>query len=232
MIADIFFYIFSVVLLLSAAIVVSARNPVHSVLFLILAFFNAAALFLIAGAEFLAFVLLIVYVGAVAVLFMFVVMMLDVNFAELRSGFQRYLPVGATVGAILLAELLGLEAGWQIAPEASTLRLSPAPSGVQNTVALGQLIYTDYIFLFQAAGIILLVAMIGAIVLTLRDRKTMRYQDIRVQNTRRPADTLALVRMGLGSGVKPESYYRPHIPEPAGFVEEPHGHGPAGPGGH
>ncbi|MBV8522368.1 MAG: NADH-quinone oxidoreductase subunit J, partial [Acetobacteraceae bacterium] len=122
MIADIFFYIFSVVLLLSAAIVVSARNPVHSVLFLILAFFNAAALFLIAGAEFLAFVLLIVYVGAVAVLFMFVVMMLDVNFAELRSGFQRYLPIGATVGAILLAELLGLETGWRVAREASTLR--------------------------------------------------------------------------------------------------------------
>ena len=230
MIADIFFYIFSVILLLSAAAVVSARNPVHSVLFLILAFFNAAALFLIAGAEFLAFILLIVYVGAVAVLFMFVVMMLDVNFAELRSGFQRYLPIGATIGAILLAELLALVMGWKIAPAASTLRLAPAPAGVQNTVALGQVLYTDYIFLFQTAGIILLVAMIGAIVLTLRERKTMRYQVVRRQEERAPADTLALVRVGLGEGIKPESYYRPQVPpkQPELAEEGAHGHGPAG----
>src|SRR6185503_3677662 len=137
MIATIFFYIFAVILLASAAMVVSSRNPVHSVLFLILAFFNAAALFLIAGAEFLAMILLIVYVGAVAVLFLFVVMMLDIDFAELRGGFQRYLPVGATVGAVLFLELLLVLGGWRFAPQAPVLRFSPTPTGVSNTAALG-----------------------------------------------------------------------------------------------
>ena len=169
MIATIAFYVFSVILLASAAMVVSSRNPVHSVLFLILAFFNAAALFLIAGAEFLAMILLIVYVGAVAVLFLFVVMMLDIDFAELRGGFQRYLPVGATVGAVLFLELVIVLGGWKFAPDATTLRFSPTPANVSNTAALGRLLYTDYVFLFQAAGLLLLVAMIGAIVLTLRE---------------------------------------------------------------
>ena len=168
-IASIAFYVFAAILLVSAAMVVTARNPVHSVLFLILAFFNAAALFLIAGAEFLAMILVIVYVGAVAVLFLFVVMMLDIDFAELREGFQRYAPVGATVGLILLIELGLALTGWKIAPEAATLRLSPSGS-VANTVALGRVLYTDYVLLFQTAGLVLLVAMIGAIVLTLRDR--------------------------------------------------------------
>lgn len=209
MIPNIAFYVFAAIMLISAATVVSARNPVHSVLFLILTFFNAAALFLIAGAEFLALILVIVYVGAVAVLFLFVVMMLDVNFAELRSGFQRYLPVGATVGVLLFVELLAVLGGWQFAPESSILRFAPSPSQVSNTAALGRLIYTDYIFLFQAAGIVLLVAMIGAIVLTHRDRKTTRRQTIRVQTSRTVAETLALVDAPLGAGVATTGVYRP-----------------------
>jgi NADH-quinone oxidoreductase subunit J len=213
MIATIFFYIFTVILLASAAMVVSARNPVHSVLFLILAFFNAAALFLIAGAEFLAMVLVIVYVGAVAVLFLFVVMMLDVNFAELRSGFQRYLPVGAAIGAVLFIELVVIYGGWKIAPAAPTLRLSPAPA-ISNTQALGDVLYTDYIFLFQAAGLVLLVAMIGAIVLTLRDRKSSRHQSIRMQTSRTVAETLEMVEVSVGAGVKELGIYRPKLPEP------------------
>jgi NADH-quinone oxidoreductase subunit J len=214
MIATLFFYLFALILLASAAMVVSARNPVHSVLFLILAFFNAAALFLIAGAEFLAMILVIVYVGAVAVLFLFVVMMLDVDFAELRSGFQRYLPVGATVGAVLFIELVLVLGGWKFAPDAATLRLSPAPTQISNTAALGRLLYTDYIFLFQAAGLILLVAMIGAIVLTLRDRKTSRHQSIRLQTGRNAAETLELVTMSLGVGTKEVGIFTPKAAEP------------------
>ena len=213
MITTIFFYLFSVVLLFSAASVVSSRNPVHSVLFLILAFFNAAALFLIAGAEFLALILVVVYVGAVAVLFLFVVMMLDIDFAELRSGFQRYLPIGAAVGAVLLAELLVIFGGWKIAPEAMTLRFAPAPAGMSNTEALGRLIYTDYILLFQVAGLILLVAMIGAIVLTLRDRRTSRHQLVRVQTERTVAETLELVQVSIGAGVRDVGVFRPKIAE-------------------
>jgi NADH-quinone oxidoreductase subunit J len=213
MITTIFFYLFSVVLLFSAASVVSSRNPVHSVLFLILAFFNAAALFLIAGAEFLALILVVVYVGAVAVLFLFVVMMLDIDFAELRSGFQRYLPIGAAVGAVLLAELLVIFGGWKIAPEAMTLRFAPAPAGMSNTEALGRLIYTDYILLFQVAGLILLVAMIGAIVLTLRDRRTSRHQLVRVQTERTVAETLELVQVSIGAGVRDVGVFRPKITE-------------------
>ena len=215
MIATIAFYIFAVILLASAAMVVSARNPVHSVLFLILSFFNAAALFLIAGAEFLAMILLIVYVGAVAVLFLFVVMMLDIDFAELRGGFQRYLPVGATVGAVLFIELALVLGGWKFAPDAATLRLSPVPAQVSNTAALGRLLYTDYVFLFQAAGLLLLVAMIGAIVLTLRDRKTSRHQSIRTQNERTVAETLELVTMSVGAGIKEVGIFVPKITQPA-----------------
>jgi NADH-quinone oxidoreductase subunit J len=217
----IFFYVFSVLLLASAAMVVSARNPVHSVLFLIVAFFNAAALFLIAGAEFLAMILVIVYVGAVAVLFLFVVMMLDVDFVQLRSGFQRYLPVGAAIGALLLAELVFVMAGWQFHPAVPQLRFAPATTTVTNTVALGRLIYTDYILLFQAAGLILLVAMIGAICLTLRDRRRSRHQLIRVQTARDPRETLELVEASIGVGVKQLGIYRPKVTEPAGIDEDP-----------
>ena len=230
MIATIFFYIFAAILLASAAMVVSARNPVHSVLFLILAFFNAAALFLIAGAEFLAMVLVIVYVGAVAVLFLFVVMMLDVNFAELRSGFQRYLPVGATVGAVLFIEILSVTLGWKFSVGAPALRMSPAPA-ISNTEALGNIIYTDYIFLFQAAGLVLLVAMIGAIVLTLRDRRTSRHQVIRTQPARTVAETLEMIDVRIGAGVKELGIYRPKViepePEPAHVDADDghHGHG-------
>jgi NADH-quinone oxidoreductase subunit J len=212
-ITTIAFYVFAVLLLASAAAVVTMRNPVHSVLFLILAFFNAAGLFLIAGAEFLAMILVIVYVGAVAVLFLFVVMMLDIDFAELRGGFQKYLPVGAAVGVVLLAELVFALGGWQFAPEAAGLRASPVPSQLSNTAALGQLIYTHYVFLFQAAGLVLLVAMIGAIVLTLRDRKTSRHQSIRIQTSRTVQETLELVHVSLGAGVRELGIYRPKVAE-------------------
>ena len=167
--------------------VISARNPVHSVLFLILAFFNAAGLFLLAGAEFLALILVIVYVGAVAVLFMFVVMMLDINFAELRQGFLNYLPIGSVIGLILLVELVLVFGGWAAAPGASASAAAPAPepSVMTNTEALGALFYTRYVYLFQAAGLVLLVAMIGAIVLTHRQRKGVRKQRISEQVSRR-----------------------------------------------
>ena len=224
MIATLAFYVFSVILLASAAMVVSSRNPVHSVLFLILSFFNAAALFLLVGAEFLAMILVIVYVGAVAVLFLFVVMMLDIDFAELRSGFQRYLPVGATVGAVLFIELAMVLGGWKFAPEAATLRLSTAPAQISNTAALGRLLYTDYVFLFQAAGLLLLVAMIGAIVLTLRDRTTSRHQSIRVQTGRTVAETLEMVTMTVGAGTKEVGFFVPKVVEPPA-VEEAHAGG-------
>ena len=220
MIATIAFYAFAAVLLGSAAMVVSSRNPVHSALFLILAFFNAAGLFLLAGAEFIAMILVIVYVGAVAVLFLFVVMMLDVNFAELRGGYQRYLPLGATVGAILLIELALVAGGWRIAPEAPALRFAPQGLAAHNTAALGRLIYTDYIFLFQSAGLILLVAMIGAIVLTHRERKTSKHQVIAVQNARTMAETLQLVPVELGAGVKTLGIYRPKVSEPQEALAE------------
>ena len=213
MIAALAFYVFAAVLLVSAGMVVSARNPVHSVLFLILAFFNAAALFLLAGAEFLAMILVIVYVGAVAVLFLFVVMMLDINFAQLREGFQRYLPIGLTVGVVLLAELAMVLGGWKFAPDAATLRFAPIAAGTQNTVQLGKLIYTDYILIFQTSGLILLVAMIGAIVLTLRDRNLTRKQNIGVQIARTAADTLVMVDVPSGAGMKEIGYFRPKPPE-------------------
>jgi NADH-quinone oxidoreductase subunit J len=220
MIATIAFYVFAVILLVAAAMVVSSRNPVHSVLFLILAFFNAAGLFLIAGAEFLAMILMIVYVGAVAVLFLFVVMMLDVNFAELRSGFQRYLPIGATIGAVLFIELVLVVGGWSIGPLSEGARFAPTPANVHNTAALGRLIYTDYVFLFQAAGLVLLVAMIGAIVLTLRERKSSRHQIIRLQNSRTVAETLEMVPVSLGANVNTLGIYRPKVTEPVEDLAE------------
>jgi NADH-quinone oxidoreductase subunit J len=225
MISSIAFYVFAAILLASAAMVVSARNPVHSVLFLILAFFNAAALFLIAGAEFLALILVIVYVGAVAVLFLFVVMMLDVDFAELRGGFQRYLPVGATLGAVLLIELLAVLLGWRALPDGGAFRHAPlgaaAPADVSNTMALGRLLYTKYIFLFQAAGLVLLVAMIGAIVLTLKERRSSRHQSVDVQTSRTVAETMTMVSVGLGAGIPAAEYYRPLEAEPGGIDDDP-----------
>jgi NADH-quinone oxidoreductase subunit J len=214
MIAAIAFYVLAAILLLSAAMVVSARNPVHSVLFLILAFFNAAGLFLLAGAEFLAMILVIVYVGAVAVLFLFVVMMLDIDFAGLRSGFQRYLPVGLAIGVVLLLELAIVLGDWQLSPEAATLRFAPATPAVHNTDQLGRLLYTDYIFLFQAAGLVLLVAMIGAIVLTLRDRQASRRQSIALQTAREVRETLDLVDAPLGAGIARLGIRRPLVREP------------------
>jgi NADH-quinone oxidoreductase subunit J len=230
MITAILFYIFAAILLISAAMVVSARNPVHSVLFLILSFFNAAALFLIAGAEFLAMILVIVYVSAVAVLFLFVVMMLDVDFEEFRTGYQRYLPVGATVGAVLFIELAIVLGGWTLAPAAVQMRMSPVPSGVSNTEALGRILYTDYFFLFQTAGLILLVAMIGAIVLTLRDRKTSRHQNIERQTARTVTETLTMMSVSIGAGTTQSGgYLRPKEPEPEPAEEHAdvggHGHG-------
>ncbi len=213
MIAALAFYAFAGILIASAVMVVTSRNPVHSVLYLILAFFNAAGLFLLAGAEFLAMILVIVYVGAVAVLFLFVVMMLDVDFAQLREGFQRYAPFGAVVGGILFLELILVLGAWQFAPDAVDLRLSPAPAGVSNTEALGRVIYTDYIFLFQAAGMILLVAMIGAIVLTLRDKPAnSKRQDIAAQTAR--SSKLAMAQPALGAGIAREEILRP-LPPPA-----------------
>lgn len=202
MIANLAFDLFSFILLGSAVMVVSSRNPVHSVLFLILAFINAAVLFLLAGAEFLAMILIIVYVGAVAVLFMFVVMMLDVNFAEMREGFQRYAPVGALVAIILFVELAMVVTGWTIAPGAAAARLFPTPTDVTNSQALGSLIYTKYLVLFQLSGIILLVSMIGAIVLTHRDRRRGKQQNLNTQHARVPADTLTLVSAKLGAGAE------------------------------
>ena len=228
MITTLAFYLFAAILLISAGMVITSRNPVHSVLFLILAFFNAAALFLIAGAEFLAMILVIVYVGAVAVLFLFVVMMLDVNFSELRDGFQRYAPVGATIGAILFGELALVLGGWKFAPEAGAIRMSSAPGEVENTRALGHLIYTDYIFLFQSAGLILMVAMIGAIVLTHRDRGTTKRQNIAKQNARAVSDTLELVSVASRVGVT--SFLRPKTEPVLVTADEPHEHGVGKPG--
>lgn len=197
------FYLFALVAVGAAVMVISSRNPVHAVLFLILAFFNAAALFILIGAEFLGMILVVVYVGAVAVMFLFVVMMLDINFAELRQGFLRYLPIGAVVGLVLLAELLIVLGGWTVAPDAVASIGAPMPAAdeVTNTRALGQLLYTHYVFLFQGAGVILLIAMIGAIVLTLRRREGARRQDIAAQVARRPADTVEVRKVPTGRGI-------------------------------
>jgi NADH-quinone oxidoreductase subunit J len=221
MITMIAFYLFAAILIASAAMVVSARNPVHSVLFLILAFFNAAGLFLLNGAEFLAMILVIVYVGAVAVLFLFVVMMLDVNFVELREGIQRYAPIGAVVGLILFAELLMVVGVWHFSPAISTLRVALTPMAEQNTAALGDLLYTHYILLFQIAGLVLLVAMIGAIVLTLRERTLSRHQVIARQIARSPDDTLELVSVALNAGIPAASFRRP-LADP--LAEQPQEH--------
>ena len=168
--------------------VIAVKNPVHAVLFLILAFFNAAGLFVLLGAEFLAMILVVVYVGAVLVLFLFVVMMLDVDFAELRAGFLKYLPVGATVGILLLVELIFILGAWVTAPGATAQAPSPPASQMSNTAALGQILYTKYVYLFEAAGLILLVAMIGAIVLTLQHKEGVKRQSVRAPGRRTPRD--------------------------------------------
>jgi len=197
------FWLFAIVLVAAGAMVVTARNPVHSVLFLILAFFNAAGLFVLLGAEFLAMILVVVYVGAVAVLFLFVVMMLDINFAELREGFLRYLPIGTLIGLVLLAELVLVFGAWITAPDVASAITAPTPAAarVPNTVALGALLYTRYVYVFQASGVILLIAMIGAIVLTLRKRPDVRRQQIGVQHARVRRETVELVKLPPGQGV-------------------------------
>ncbi len=189
------FYLFAAVVVAAGVMVISARNPVHSVLFLIVAFFNAAGLFVLMGAEFLAMILVVVYVGAVAVLFLFVVMMLDINIVELRQGFLQYMPIGGLIGLILLIELLMVLGAWAVAPEAGVVAGVPLPPPelTTNTQALGEVLYTKYIYLFQAAGLILLVAMIGAIVLTLRRREGVRRQNIGAQISR-PREAAVEVR--------------------------------------
>lgn len=205
MIQALAFYLFATITLLSAVMVISARNPVHSVLFLILAFFNAAGLFVLLGAEFVAMILVIVYVGAVAVLFLFVVMMLDISFAELRKGAMQYVPVGVLAGGVLLAEFVILFSAWQIAPDAAIGAAVPvaplAEAGLTNTEMLGRYLYTDYIFAFQVSGLILLVAMIGAIVLTHRQREGVRRQKVSAQNARTVAESMEIRKITPGTGV-------------------------------
>jgi NADH-quinone oxidoreductase subunit J len=201
MAAAFFFYLFSAIAIASAVMVIAARNPVHSVLFLILAFFNGAGLFVLLGAEFLAMILVVVYVGAVAVLFLFVVMMLDVDFVELRQGMLNYLPVGATIGLILLGEL-GLVVGtWTLSPELLKVVAAPAPGTLSNTEAIGLLLYTRYLFYFQAAGLILLIAMVGAIVLTLRHKEGVRRQRVAQQVARDPASAIEIRHVTPGQGI-------------------------------
>ena len=197
------FYAFAAITIAAGVMVISARNPVHSVLFLILAFFNAAGLFVLLGAEFIAMILVIVYVGAVAVLFLFVVMMLDINFVELRKGFLQYLPIGALIGLVLLVELVFILGSWVIAPDPESRIALPTPSITEttNTHAIGQVLYTDYIYLFQVAGLVLLVAMIGAIVLTLRSRDGVKRQRISAQVARTREDSVEIRDIKTGSGV-------------------------------
>jgi len=202
-VAAAFFYLFASVTVASAFMVIASRNPVHAVLFLILAFVNSAGLFVLLGAEFLAMVLIVVYVGAVAVLFLFVVMMLDVDFAELRAGFLKYLPVGGLVGIILLIELILVVGSWAVAPEATGQAMAPAPplTEVTNTEALGRILYTQYVYFFEAAGMILLVAMIGAIVLTLRHKEDVKRQSIAEQVARRPDAAIEIKQVESGKGL-------------------------------
>jgi NADH-quinone oxidoreductase subunit J len=197
-----FFYLFAGICVASAIMVVTSRNPAHSVLFLILAFVNAAGLFMLLGAEFLAMILIVVYVGAVAVLFLFVIMMLDVDFAELRQGFIEYLPFGLLIGAVFLAELLLVAGGWVLNPNIAKAITSPIPGGVTNTEALGLVLYTKYLPYFQLSGMVLLVAMIGAIVLTLRHKPSVKRQDINVQNARTKAAAMDVRKVAVGQGLQ------------------------------
>ena len=194
------FYVFAAVAVVSGVLVVANRNPVYSVLFLILTFFNAAGLFVLLGAEFLAMMLVVVYVGAVAVLFLFVVMMLDINFAELRQGVVRYAWIGAIIGIILVAEIIFVISSGVMSPAANALAGSPTPAGVSNTEALGNILYTDYFYLFQAAGMVLLIAMIGAIVLTHREREGVKRQRISTQLAR-DTRTVEIRKVTTGTGI-------------------------------
>ncbi|MGH6935254.1 MAG: NADH-quinone oxidoreductase subunit J [Methylocella sp.] len=196
-----FFYLFSAMMIGAAFMVISARNPVHSVLFLILAFFNAAGLFVLLGAEFLAMILVVVYVGAVAVLFLFVVMMLDVNFAELKQGFLQYLPAGGIIGLVVLIEIAFVVGAWTIGPVSIANVATPMPPGMTNTMALGRVLYTQYVYLFQAAGLILLTAMIGAIVLTLRHKAGVKRQNVAIQNARTPAEAVEVRKVASKQGI-------------------------------
>ena len=202
-VSALFFYMFSAILIASAFMVISSRNPVHSVLFLILAFVNGSGLFIMAGAEFLGLLLIVVYVGAVAVLFLFVVMMLDVDFAELREGFLQYLPIGGLVGLIVLGELLSVLGSWISAPSTASSTAQPIPdvNEVRNIEALGNILYTEYIYFFQIAGMILLVAMIGAIVLTLHHKPNVRRQDIATQVARDPKTAIQVRKVESGKGL-------------------------------
>jgi NADH-quinone oxidoreductase subunit J len=197
------FCLFAIVAVASAVMVISARNPVHSVLFLILAFFNAAGLFVLMGAEFIAMILVVVYVGAVAVLFLFVVMMLDISFSEMREGFLQYLPMGALIGLVLLVELLMILGSWLFAPQVGDARMHPTPplDQMSNTQALGQILYTDFVYLFLGAGMVLLVAMVGAIVLTLRAREGVRRQKISEQLARTRRQSIEIRKVKSGNGI-------------------------------
>ena len=200
-ITALFFYLFAGICVASAVMVIVSRNPVHSVLFLILAFVNASGLFVLMGAEFLAMILVVVYVGAVAVLFLFVIMMLDVDFTELREGFIEYLPIGLVIGAVFLAELLLVLGAWAIGPQ--VVRTSPIPNldAVTNTAALGQVLYTRYVYFFEAAGVILLVAMIGAIVMTLSHKAAVKRQRVGEQTARGRASAIEIVKVKPGQGL-------------------------------
>ncbi|MDP9413564.1 MAG: NADH-quinone oxidoreductase subunit J [Pseudomonadota bacterium] len=196
------FYLFATVVVTSGVMTIASRNPVHSVLWLILAFFNAAGLMLLVGAEFIAMLLVIVYVGAVAVLFLFVVMMLDVDFAELRAGFARYLPFGTLLALVLLTEIVFAVAAWNAGAVAAAAKAAPVNQNVPNIEALGTVLYTRYLYIFEGAGLVLLVAMIGAIVLTHRTRRDVRPQNVSLQNQRRPEDAVRIVDQPVGQGVK------------------------------
>jgi NADH-quinone oxidoreductase subunit J len=201
MIAALFFYLFAGLCVASAFMVIAARNPVHSVLYLILAFVNAAGLFVMMGAEFLAMILIVVYVGAVAVLFLFVVMMLDVDFAELKQGALQYLPIGLLIAGIFLAELFLVVGAWVIGPGVPQAIVSPIPGNISNTEAISLVLYTQYVYFFEVAGMILLVAMVGAIVLTLQHRERVRRQIVAVQNARTPAMSVEVVKVRTGHGL-------------------------------
>jgi NADH-quinone oxidoreductase subunit J len=202
MVASIAFYIIAAATLLSGLAVVLSRNPVHSVLFLIAAFFSAAGLFVLLSAEFLAMLLVVVYVGAVAVLFLFVVMMLDVDFAQLREGFAKYLPLGGIIAGLLAIEMIVVSAAVANRGAASGVRAVPAPvADASNAEVIGRVLYTDYVFLFQAAGMVLLVSMIGAIVLTLRHRAGVRRQNIHNQVNRLRADSVGVIPAASGVGI-------------------------------
>ena len=196
-----FFYVFAFIAVASALMVISSRNPVHSVLFLILTFLNAAGIFMLGGAEFLALILVVVYVGAVMVLFLFVVMMLDVDFAELKRGALQYMPIGVVIGIIVLVELLMVAGSQFLSPELAAGSVLPFGAGVSNTQALGEVLYTRYVFLFLGAGMVLLVAMIGAIVLTLHHRPNVKRQDISAQVARRPETAIEVVKVKPGQGL-------------------------------